>query len=155
VIFLDHPIPFQKDVFNRIYIILDPKVWLDAMGQVFFTLSIGCGALLAFSSRIRNQLKSNCIRDAYFIVIVNCVTSVLSVCLVSLFGLGGLSVYKVFEYTFFKAPNILHIWGSKLHCLLQMKGPMIEGHMKENSFSFPKVPNMLILNEDSVFCYQF
>jgi len=74
------------------------------MGQVFFTLSIGFGALLAFASRIRNQIKNDCIRDAYIVAIVNLLTSGLAVCLVSVFGLGGLNVYKVIEYTF---PSLL------------------------------------------------
>ena len=54
----------------------DPKIWLDAAGQMFFTLSIGFGALLAFASHMPQ--KNNCMRDAYIVVGVNCSTSLLA-----------------------------------------------------------------------------
>jgi len=55
---------------------LEPKIWLDAAGQMFFTLSIGFGALLAFASYM--PTKNNCIKDAYTVVSVNCFTSILA-----------------------------------------------------------------------------
>ena len=55
---------------------MDPKIWLDAAGQMFFTLSIGFGALLAFASYM--PTKNNCMKDAYTVVSINCFTSILA-----------------------------------------------------------------------------
>ncbi|XP_066936637.1 sodium-dependent neutral amino acid transporter B(0)AT3-like isoform X1 [Clytia hemisphaerica] len=52
----------------------DPQIWMDAATQIFFTLSLGFGALVAFASYM--PIKNNCIRDAYTVVFINCGTSV-------------------------------------------------------------------------------
>ena len=41
---------------------------------MFFTLSLGFGAMISFASY--NPVKNNCIRDAYSVVLVNCGTSI-------------------------------------------------------------------------------
>ena len=53
--------------------LLDARIWLDAATQMFFTLSLGFGALIAFASYMPR--KNNCIRDAYTVVLINCGTS--------------------------------------------------------------------------------
>eukprot|EP00794_Sanderia_malayensis_P007057 gene7057-7849_t len=50
------------------------RIWLDAATQMFFTLSLGFGALIAFASYMPR--KNNCIRDAYTVVLINCGTSI-------------------------------------------------------------------------------
>ncbi|KAM6935298.1 sodium-dependent neutral amino acid transporter B(0)AT3-like [Lycodopsis pacificus] len=52
----------------------DPKVWLDAATQVFFSLSLAFGGLIAFSSY--NAQKNNCERDALIVGCVNSFTSI-------------------------------------------------------------------------------
>ncbi|XP_065668534.1 sodium- and chloride-dependent transporter XTRP3 isoform X2 [Hydra vulgaris] len=52
----------------------DPSIWLDAATQMFFTLSLGFGALVSFASYM--PIKNNCVRDAYVVVLINCGTSV-------------------------------------------------------------------------------
>ena len=47
---------------------------MDAAAQMFFTLSLGFGALISFSSYM--PLKNNCVRDAYVVVLINCGTSI-------------------------------------------------------------------------------
>ena len=54
----------------------DPRIWLDAAGQMFFTLGLGFGALLAFASYM--PTKNNCMRDAYIVVLINCSTSIIA-----------------------------------------------------------------------------
>ena len=46
---------------------------MDAATQMFFTLSLGFGALIAFSSYMPE--RNNCIMDAYTVVFINCGTS--------------------------------------------------------------------------------
>ncbi|XP_059911232.1 sodium-dependent neutral amino acid transporter B(0)AT3-like [Gadus macrocephalus] len=52
----------------------NPKVWLDAATQIFFSLSLAFGGLIAFSSY--NPQKNNCERDALIVGCVNSFTSV-------------------------------------------------------------------------------
>jgi len=51
----------------------DPNVWRDAATQIFFSLGLGFGGVIAYSSY--NDVKNNCRRDAIFVSIVNCATS--------------------------------------------------------------------------------
>lgn len=46
---------------------------MDAATQIFYSLSIGFGALIAFASYMPR--KNNCVRDAVTVVLINCGTS--------------------------------------------------------------------------------
>jgi SNF family Na+-dependent transporter len=52
----------------------DVKVWSDAANQIFFTLSVSYGGLVALSSY--NKFNSNVLRDAIVVSVSNCLTSV-------------------------------------------------------------------------------
>ncbi|EDO46588.1 predicted protein, partial [Nematostella vectensis] len=52
----------------------DPQVWLEAATQIFFSLGIGYGSLIAMSSY--NPIHNNCRRDAVFVSLMNCATSI-------------------------------------------------------------------------------
>ncbi|CAN9503799.1 unnamed protein product [Ophioblennius macclurei] len=54
-------------------ILKNPQVWLDAATQIFFSLSLAFGGLIAFSSY--NDEKNNCQRDAVLVGIINSATS--------------------------------------------------------------------------------
>ncbi|XP_072026675.1 sodium- and chloride-dependent taurine transporter-like [Amphiura filiformis] len=56
--------------------LLDGQVWLDAATQIFFSYSIGHGAMLSLSSYNKN--KNNCIRDGLLFACVNSGTSLYS-----------------------------------------------------------------------------
>lgn len=50
-----------------------PKVWVDAAGQIFFSLSVGMGGLMTFASY--NKFHNNVYRDTMIVAIGNCLTS--------------------------------------------------------------------------------
>nr|QBP15011.1 solute carrier family 6 [Cyanea capillata] len=64
----------------------DPQIWMDAATQMFFTLSLGFGALIAFASYMPE--KNNCTRDAYTVVLINCGTSLFA----------GIVVFSILGY---------------------------------------------------------
>lgn len=65
---------------------MDANIWKDAATQMFFTLSLGFGALIAFASYMpyHNQVM----RDAYTVVFVNCGTSLFA----------GIVVFSILGY---------------------------------------------------------
>ncbi|XP_042866307.1 sodium-dependent neutral amino acid transporter B(0)AT3-like [Penaeus japonicus] len=54
----------------------DPVVWLEAGTQIFFSLGLAFGGLIAFGSY--NPVNNNCLRDAILVSFTNCVTSLLA-----------------------------------------------------------------------------
>ncbi|XP_074645091.1 sodium-dependent neutral amino acid transporter B(0)AT3-like [Tubulanus polymorphus] len=54
--------------------LLEPQVWLDAATQIFYSLGLAFGGLIAFASY--NKPKNNCRRDAILVSITNCSTSI-------------------------------------------------------------------------------
>uniref|UniRef100_A0A8C9Y025 Transporter n=1 Tax=Sander lucioperca TaxID=283035 RepID=A0A8C9Y025_SANLU len=50
-------------------ILKNPQVWLDASTQIFFSLSVAFGGLIAFSSY--NEERNNCERDAVLVGVIN------------------------------------------------------------------------------------
>lgn len=63
----------------------DPVVWMDAAGQIFYSLGVGFGSLTLFSSG--NPRKNNCYMDAIMVALGNCATSLwASIIMFSFFG---------------------------------------------------------------------
>ncbi len=52
----------------------DVNVWIDAFSQIFFTLSLGFGIMIAYASYLPR--KSEIVRDAVAISLTNCIFSV-------------------------------------------------------------------------------
>ncbi|KAM6967496.1 LOW QUALITY PROTEIN: sodium-dependent neutral amino acid transporter B(0)AT3-like [Aplochiton taeniatus] len=80
----------------------NPKVWLDAATQIFFSLSLAFGGLIAFSSY--NPRKNNCERDALIVGLVNSATSIYAIPIFAILG------FKANEnYNDCRAGNILSL----------------------------------------------
>uniref|UniRef100_H2YE68 Transporter n=1 Tax=Ciona savignyi TaxID=51511 RepID=H2YE68_CIOSA len=58
----------------QIQVLSNPQVWLDAATQIFFSLGLGFGGVIAFASY--NPKKQNCQRDALIIALTNSFTSI-------------------------------------------------------------------------------
>ncbi|XP_065054317.1 sodium- and chloride-dependent GABA transporter 1-like [Rhopilema esculentum] len=52
----------------------DPEVWVKAATQIFYSLGVGFGSLVAMGSY--NKFNNNCLRDAVTVSLINCGTSV-------------------------------------------------------------------------------
>jgi len=52
----------------------DPLVWMSAAGQIFYSLGLGFGGVIAFSSF--NPKKNDCYKDCFIVALTNCCTSV-------------------------------------------------------------------------------
>ncbi|KAJ7394069.1 hypothetical protein OS493_003743 [Desmophyllum pertusum] len=52
----------------------DPQVWLEAATQIFYSLGVAFGGLIAMSSY--NDIHNNCRRDAILVSTINCGTSI-------------------------------------------------------------------------------
>ncbi|XP_031574793.1 sodium- and chloride-dependent GABA transporter 1-like [Actinia tenebrosa] len=57
-------------------LLTSPGVWVDAAGQIFFSLSVGFGGLITYGSY--NKFHNNCQRDTLIVSLINCATSVFS-----------------------------------------------------------------------------
>ena len=52
----------------------EPKVWLDAATQVFYSFGLAFGSLIAFGSY--NTPKNNCVRDVLLVSFCNAATAI-------------------------------------------------------------------------------
>lgn len=59
---------------SQIKHLMDPKAWIDAATQIFYSLGLGFGSLIAFASY--NQKNNNCEKQAVIIALINSLTSI-------------------------------------------------------------------------------
>nr|CAB3266318.1 sodium-dependent neutral amino acid transporter B(0)AT3-like [Phallusia mammillata] len=53
--------------------LVDPNAWRDAAPKIFFSLGLGFGGVIAYSSY--NDVKNNCRKDALTVSVINCLCS--------------------------------------------------------------------------------
>ncbi|KAM9383833.1 inactive sodium-dependent neutral amino acid transporter B(0)AT3 [Pholidichthys leucotaenia] len=83
--------------------LLNPRVWLDAATQIFFSLSVAFGGLIAFSSY--SEERNNCERDAVLVGIINSATSLYAS--IPIFSILGFKANNAFNTCMEK--NILEL----------------------------------------------
>ena len=71
-------------------------MWLDAAVQIFYSLGVAYGSLIAFSSY--NPIKNDSTRDAITVCLINCATSIYASVVVFAF-IGFQVIYKILIYT--------------------------------------------------------
>nr|XP_044992752.1 sodium- and chloride-dependent transporter XTRP3A-like isoform X3 [Jaculus jaculus] len=54
----------------------NPKAWISAATQIFFSLGLGCGGLIAFASY--NEPSNDCQKHAIIVIIINSTTAIFS-----------------------------------------------------------------------------
>uniref|UniRef100_A0A1Q3FLZ1 Transporter n=1 Tax=Culex tarsalis TaxID=7177 RepID=A0A1Q3FLZ1_CULTA len=86
--------------------LLEPNVWFEAVSQCFFSLTIGLGAVIVFSSF--NSFSSNIYRDAMIISWLDTFTSIISGIIV--FGVVG---------------NLAHVTGRDVKEFQDLGGPSL------------------------------
>ncbi|XP_031560123.1 sodium-dependent neutral amino acid transporter B(0)AT3-like isoform X2 [Actinia tenebrosa] len=73
--------------------ILNPVVWLQAATQIFFSLGVGYGGLIAMSSY--NPIHNNCKRDAIAVSLANGATSLYATIII--FSVLGFKAHRSYE----------------------------------------------------------
>ena len=66
--------------------LMTPKVWIDAYSQIFFTLSLGFGIMIAYASYLPK--RTNLTRNAFLTALINCGFSVIA----------GFAVFSILGY---------------------------------------------------------
>ena len=69
-------------------------VWLEAGTQIFFSLGLAFGGLIAYSSY--NPANNDCTKDAIFVAVTNCSTSLFAG--IVIFAIMGISHRRRLEY---------------------------------------------------------
>lgn len=62
--------------FSQLEQLSNPKAWISAATQIFFSLGLGFGSLIAFASY--NESSNNCERHAIIVSLINSTTSIFS-----------------------------------------------------------------------------
>ncbi|XP_039254002.2 sodium-dependent neutral amino acid transporter B(0)AT2-like [Styela clava] len=81
----------------------DPEVWRDAATQIFFSLGLGFGGVIAYSSY--NDIKNDCRKDALTVSIINSATSIFASIVV--FAVLGFKAFSMNEECLDR--NIAHV----------------------------------------------
>lgn len=117
------------------------QVWLEAGTQIFFSLGLAFGGLIAFSSY--NPVNNNCYRDAVMVSLTNCFTSMFAgIVVFSIIGFKATMVYEKCLDT--RNSTIRELLGDGFQGVLPQQGAIINiteaGSGAVSSFVMPLLP---------------
>uniref|UniRef100_UPI0037E9902E inactive sodium-dependent neutral amino acid transporter B(0)AT3 n=1 Tax=Semicossyphus pulcher TaxID=241346 RepID=UPI0037E9902E len=119
-------------------ILKDPRVWLDAATQIFFSLSVGFGGLIAFSSY--NEERNDCERDAVLVGVINSATSLYAS--ISIFSILGFKATTAFNSC--RQENIMTLTN---HFELEDQKMTLDNYdeiFEQLQIAFPEIANMTL-----------
>lgn len=93
----------------------NPKVWLAAAGQVFFTLSVGMGSILCYAAYLRkkddvalNAVSAGFMNESVEVILGGSIVIPIAV---AYMGLESLASYSGFGMSFKTLPTLFQNWG--------------------------------------------
>ncbi|XP_071451814.1 sodium-dependent neutral amino acid transporter B(0)AT3, partial [Hetaerina americana] len=103
------------------YTLTDPVVWLEAGTQIFFSLGLAFGGLIAFSSY--NPVNNDCFRDAIMVSFTNCFTSMFAGIVV--FSVIGFKAHMIYDKCLEERNATLSSYYASLASVSPSQSPML------------------------------
>lgn len=115
----------------------DPVVWLEAGTQIFFSMGLAFGGLIAFSSY--NPVHNNCFRDAVTLSLTNCATAMFAAIVV--FSVLGFKAHMNHEKCLTQRDNtLLHLFNTTKLDDIPVAGTSITPVWGSTSIPMPELP---------------